>query len=71
VAEIDAFPDDGIGRRYTLTVSPSTLASGGTHVLRFEVPRGPTANGLCIYGPAGRTPLPGLTGSPLLLRAIH
>src|SRR5262249_57203438 len=57
VATLEAFPDDGRGRWYTITVDdPGVLAALGgaaAHTLRFEVRAGPAAHGVCGYCRAG------------------
>ena len=57
-ASFQAFPDDGRGRWYTVTIDdPQLLAPlgrGGVHALRLEVAPGPEAHGVCIYGGPGR-----------------
>ncbi|HJZ88602.1 MAG TPA: hypothetical protein VKN99_25690 [Polyangia bacterium] len=73
VATLEAFPDDGRGRWYTITVDdPGVLAALGgaaTHTLRFEVRAGPDAHGVCVYGRAGQ--LGGVPdAAPLELRWI-
>ncbi len=55
--------DDGLGAWIELASdAPATLAAvraQGLHTLRLEVPDGPRANGLCLYGaPTGREPVP-------------
>lgn len=62
-----AVADDGVGRVERLaTVDPALLRrvrAPGVHTLTFEVPEGPAARGLCIYGspPAGAGGDPGWT----------
>ena len=63
--------DDGAGRWIELVGDApealSAMRSPGLHTLRLEVPEGPLANGLCVYGqstdresiPEGSGPLPG------------
>jgi mannan endo-1,4-beta-mannosidase len=48
LATLDVIPDDGDGATHSLALG--TLAAG-THTLRFEVPAGDRANGLCVYKP--------------------
>jgi mannan endo-1,4-beta-mannosidase len=74
LAELDAIPDDGRGSvRQVVLTDPAVLRklAGRAHVLRLEVPPGPHANGLCVYGEAtGRGPAPSdLT--PIELRFEH
>lgn len=47
VGPVDVVPDDGHGRAETV---PLPRLGRGRHVLRLEVPAGPRAHGLCIYG---------------------
>jgi mannan endo-1,4-beta-mannosidase len=66
--------DDGAGRWIELrSDAPAVLAAlraGGVHTLRLEVPDGPRANGLAVYGAAtGREPVPEGTG-PLPGRVV-
>jgi hypothetical protein len=64
-AELDVMPDDGAGAVHRLPL----LLPPGAHVLRFEVPPGPRAHGLCIYGePTGNGPPPPGEATPLALR---
>jgi mannan endo-1,4-beta-mannosidase len=64
-AEFDVIADDGAGQiqRLPLDVGP------GTHTLRLEVPPGPRAHGLCVYGePTGNGAPPPGEATPLSLR---
>jgi mannan endo-1,4-beta-mannosidase len=58
VATLDAFPDDGRGRWYTIRVEDQSalaeLAAAAVHTLRLAVAPGDAAHGLCIYGRAGK-----------------
>ncbi len=63
VGEATAPLDDGAGRWIEVaSEDPAVLAalrSVGVHTLRLEVPEGPRANGLCVYGQAtGVEPVP-------------
>jgi len=59
--------DDGMGRAVTLaSTRPEILrvaTAPGPHHLRFTVPAGPRAHGLCLYGQPGARPKPGLAGA--------
>ncbi|MCC6749666.1 MAG: cellulase family glycosylhydrolase [Deltaproteobacteria bacterium] len=63
VGDLRVAPDDGEGRWYEVSVSDAALLRrlrGGVHRLRFEVPAGPEANGVAIYGaesPLNREPV--------------
>ena len=71
LGEVAVPRDDGLGRWIELrSDAPAVMAamrSVGVHTLRLEVPEGPLANGLCVYGqttrrepiPVGTGPLPG------------
>jgi mannan endo-1,4-beta-mannosidase len=64
-SELEVIPDDGRGRVQEL----SFPVTAGTHTLRLEVPPGPHANGLCLYGePTGNGPPPPGEATPLVLR---
>ena len=55
VATLEAYPDDGRGRWYTVRIDePSTIARPGTHTLRLEVKPGAGAHGICVYGRSGK-----------------
>jgi mannan endo-1,4-beta-mannosidase len=55
VGTLDAYPDDGRGRWYTVRIDdPGTLGRAGTHTLRLEVRQGANARGLCVYGRPGK-----------------
>ncbi len=67
VREITVPCDDGLGAWIdAASDAPEVLAAlrrVGVHTLRMEVPDGPRANGLCLYGaPTGREPLPDNAG---------
>jgi len=52
--ELDAIPDDGEGAVVHLKLG---RLRAGAHTLRLEVPDGPRAHGLCVYGaPAAAAP---------------
>jgi mannan endo-1,4-beta-mannosidase len=74
VAALVAFPDDGLGRWYEITVRDAALLARlatGSHALRFEVPPGPAAHGLAIYGAnTGRGDVRVPDGAPLSLRLL-
>lgn len=60
--------DDGAGRWVEVSSADpaviSALRRPGEHTLRFDVVRGPYANGLCLYGtPTGREPPPANSGA--------
>lgn len=68
MGELVAPQDDGAGRWVELTsdapAAVEALRRPGLHTLRLEVPEGPSANGLCVYGHAtGREPPPPNTGA--------
>jgi mannan endo-1,4-beta-mannosidase len=55
VATLEAYPDDGHGRWYTVRIDePSTIGRAGTHTLRLEVKPGAGAHGICVYGRNGK-----------------
>lgn len=56
VAQLEAYPDDALGRVYDvdLTAAAARLKPGHAHELRIEVPPGRTAHGLCVYGGPGK-----------------
>jgi hypothetical protein len=59
VARWEAPPDDGLGRALTAEVTDRALLrrlAAGPLELRLEVPPGPGAHGLCVYGRRGRRP---------------
>jgi mannan endo-1,4-beta-mannosidase len=65
VAELEVIPDDGQGRVHHLTFP----VAAGAHILRLEVPPGPRAHGLCVYGePTGNGRPPLGEATPLQLR---
>jgi mannan endo-1,4-beta-mannosidase len=74
VASLLAFPDDGLGRWYEITVGDHAVLASlakGAHALRFEVPDGPQKNGLAIYGTnTGRGDAHVNDGGPLQLRLL-
>ncbi|MFO0627926.1 MAG: cellulase family glycosylhydrolase [Polyangiales bacterium] len=66
--------DDGAGRWVEVSTDDAAavtaLRRAGAHTLRFDVVRGPYANGLCLYGtPTGREPPPP-DGGPLPGRVL-
>jgi hypothetical protein len=74
VADVVAMADDGIGRWYEITaLDPALLGRlrAGVHVLRFEVPPGPDARGVAIYGPnTGKGEGRVRDGGPIQLRLL-
>lgn len=66
-----AVRDDGKGAPIVLrTTRPDLVeatARPGRHTLRFAVPAGPHAHGLCIYGKRGATPKPGIAAAAVSL----
>lgn len=73
IGAFTAPPDDGMGQGLSLRIEDraaiATL-SRGSAVLRFEVRRGPLANGLCIYGSKGSRPDPRMSGTAGPIRLI-
>jgi mannan endo-1,4-beta-mannosidase len=71
--------DDGAGRWVSVSSADPAVLSAvrrpGEHTLRFDVVRGPYANGLCLYGaPTGREPPPPNSGAlpgRVLLTLVH
>jgi mannan endo-1,4-beta-mannosidase len=65
VGEVTTALDDGAGRWVEVaTEEVAALRAGAAHTLRFEVPAGPLANGLCLYGGAtGREAVPSDSGA--------
>jgi len=59
--------DDGMGRAVAVASSRPEVVrvatAPGPHHLRFTVPAGPRAHGLCLYGQPGAKPKPGLPGA--------
>jgi mannan endo-1,4-beta-mannosidase len=76
VGQLVAVADDGSGERRRLQLTDAALRlrlSSGRHSLRFRVPPGRGAHGLCIYGeylaaPPDNEPAPTGEFSPILLR---
>jgi hypothetical protein len=72
VGELEVVPDDGAGQVYELPIEDAALvgalAAGGVHRLRLEVPPGPHAIGVCVYGAAtGHGPAPSGEITPIAL----
>ncbi len=68
LGELDVPCDDGLGAWIERATDDARVMAAlrrvGAHTLRLEVPDGPRANGLCIYGAAtGREPLPETVGA--------
>jgi mannan endo-1,4-beta-mannosidase len=63
VARLVVIPDDGIGSWQRVTVTDAALLrrlARGVHTLRLEVPEGPQANGVAVFGretPLNREPV--------------
>jgi mannan endo-1,4-beta-mannosidase len=74
VARLVVIADDGIGRWYQVTLEDRALLARlatGAHTLRFEVPDGPHARGVAIYGAnTGKGTIHVDDGGPLSLKLI-
>ena len=59
-----AVRDDGLGRQVTIVSTRAEVIAAATragrHRLRFAVPEGARAHGLCIYGEPGQKPKRGI-----------
>ena len=66
-----AVRDDGTGAPIVLSSTRAELLAAATrpgrHTLRFSVPAGPHAHGLCIYGKPGAKPRPGMPAATVSL----
>jgi mannan endo-1,4-beta-mannosidase len=74
VATLVVIADDGLGRWYQVTVRDAALLqrlAAGVHALRFEVPAGPDARGVAIYGAnTGKGTVQVNDGGPLSLKLL-
>ncbi|MBI5479624.1 MAG: hypothetical protein HY906_12245 [Deltaproteobacteria bacterium] len=72
VATLVVIADDGLGRWHEVTIRDAALLrqlATGVHALRFEVPDGPDARGIAIYGAnTGKGTVQVNDGGPLSLR---
>jgi mannan endo-1,4-beta-mannosidase len=72
VASLVVIADDGIGRWYEVALKDAALLkrlATGVHTLRFEVPDGPAARGVAIYGAnTGKGTVHVDDGGPLTLK---